>query len=361
MAARFLLRPATAAAVLFAFLLIGSGAAPSSIRANSLAAAQRSDSNDALETARPDFTKMRLDQAATDRAWRSASEGYMRMEKITYRGRAGDLEIPAFVFRPLRNSPPKGAPGLIWVHENIRGHLYEHYIPFVREAIARGYVVLAPEYRGSIGYGQRLYDAIDYGGTEVDDVAAGAAVLAVRYPEVDNTRIGIIGWSHGGLITLLAIFRNPATFRAAAAIVPVTNLIQRIAWKGDSQRRAMDPQNRFGGPPSERHNVYVNRSPLFQVEKLRTPLLVHIAENDQDVPIEEALPLVDALRARKPTLADTKVYKNPPGGHLFDRLVRPATWAPQNSEDQRDSWSRVWSFFDRQLMIAKPEQSSWAH
>jgi dipeptidyl aminopeptidase/acylaminoacyl peptidase len=155
------------------------------------------------------------------------------------------------------------------------------------------------------------------------------------------------------LITLLSIFRNPTMFRAAAAIVPVTNLFQRIAWKGQGQLKAMDPQNRFGGPPWERHQVYEDRSPLFQVDKLRIPLLVHIAENDEDVNIEESMPLVDALRARKPGLAETKVYVNPPGGHLFDRLVRESQ--PQNSEDLKDSWNRVWSFFGRHL--ATPAES----
>jgi predicted alpha/beta superfamily hydrolase len=60
--------------------------------------------------------------------------------------------------------------------------------------------------------------------------------------------VGIIGWSHGGLITLLGVFRNPTLFKAAVAMVPVTNLFQRLAWKGiDRQRQLMDPHNRFGG------------------------------------------------------------------------------------------------------------------
>ena len=103
----------------------------------------------------------------------------------------------------------------MWVHENIRGHLYEHYIPYIREATAKGYVVIAPEYRGSIGYGQAFYDAIDYGGREVDDVVTAADVLKAKYPQVDPSRIGIMGWSHGGMITLLSIFRNPTLFKAA--------------------------------------------------------------------------------------------------------------------------------------------------
>src|SRR6266566_1462935 len=169
----------------------------------------------------PDFERMLQDQAQTDKAWRAASEGYMRMEKLTYRSRAGDLDIPAFVFQPLRSRGPKTHPALVWVHENIRGHLYEHYIPYIRDATSRGYVVIAPEYRGSIGYGKPFYDAIDYGGTEVDDVVTAVDVLKTKYPQVDPDRIGIIGWSHGGMITLLAIFRHPTTFKAAAALVPV--------------------------------------------------------------------------------------------------------------------------------------------
>jgi dipeptidyl aminopeptidase/acylaminoacyl peptidase len=298
---------------------------------------------------RPDFDRMARQQAETDRAWRTASDGRMRLEKITYRSRAGNLEIPAFVFQPLRSRGPRSHPALVWVHEDIRGHLYEHYIPYIREATAKGYIVIAPEYRGGIGYGPALYNAIDYGGAEVDDVVTAVDVLRTRYRDVDPTRVGIIGWSHGGLIALLSVFRNPATFKAAVAMVPVTNLFQRLAWKGiDHQRQMIDPQNRLGGPPSEKREVYKERSPLFGIDRLQIPLFVAVATNDQDVNIEESMPLIDALRARKPQLAETKVYENPPGGHRFDRRV-DSLWQPENTPEQRDSWRRVWAFLDRHL------------
>src|SRR5947207_8899054 len=240
----------------------------------------------------------------------------MQIEKSTYRSRVGDLDIPAFVFLPQKPRGSRGHPALVWVHENIRGHLYEHYIPYIREATSRGYVVIAPEYRGSIGYGKAFYDAIDYGGAEVDDVVTAVDVLRSRYPHVDPSRIGVIGWSHGGMITLLGILRNPSLFKAAVAMVPVTNLFQRLAWKGvERQHQAIDPQNRYGGLPYERHDVYKDRSPLYNVDRLQIPLLVHVATNDDDVNIEEDMQLVDALRARKPQLSETKVYENPPGGH----------------------------------------------
>jgi dipeptidyl aminopeptidase/acylaminoacyl peptidase len=298
---------------------------------------------------RADFDRMAYRQAETDNAWRAASAGRMRVEKITYRSRAGNLDIPAFVFQPLKSRGSKSHPALVWVHEDIRGHLYEHYIPYIRDATAKGYVVIAPEYRGGIGYGQALYDAIDYGGAEVDDVVTAVDVLRSRYADVDPSRVGIIGWSHGGLIALLSVFRNPTTFKAAAAMVPVTNLFQRLAWKGiDRQRQMIDPHNRFGGPPSEKRDVYKERSPLFGVDRLQIPLLVAVATNDQDVNIEESMPLIDALRARKPHLAETKVYENPPGGHRFDRQV-DSLWQPENTPEQRDSWRRVWAFLDRNL------------
>lgn len=306
------------------------------------------------DAAVPDFDRMARDQAQTDRAWREASEGVMRMEKISYRSIQGDLEIPAFVFQPLTTRGTHQHAALVWVHENIRGHLYEHYIPYVREAVARGYVVIAPEYRGSIGYGRAFYDAIDYGGAEVEDVVTAVSVLKAQYPAVDPDRVGIIGWSHGGLITLLSVFRNPSTFRAAAAMVPVTNLFHRLARKGvEEQRRLIDPHNRFRGGPDQRPESYRYRSPLFHVDKLQIPLLVHVADNDDDVNIDEAMQLVDALRARKAELADVKVYHNPPGGHLFDRRMVAGTLQPENTMDQLDAWTRTWRFLDQHLQAVR--------
>lgn len=173
------------------------------------------------------------------------------------------------------------------------------------------------------------------------------------------------------MITLLAATREPRRFKAAAALVPVTNLFQRLAWKSvTGYGAAIDPAHRMGGLPNEKRDVYKERSPVYQVDKLEIPLLVHITRNDADVNIEEAMQLVDALRARKPGLAETKIYENPLGGHLFDRMCPQrlpvdrspgappppkydpldlATYAPTNTPEQRDSWNRVWTFLDWNL------------
>ena len=280
----------------------------------------------------------------------------MKIEKITYKSSEGGMFIPAFVFTPLKPRGDKGHPALVWVHPDIRGHVYEYYYPYVREAVSRGYVVIAPEYRGSYGYGKEHYDAIDYGGKEVEDVISGVEYLKTM-PIVDPARIGIIGWSHGGMITLLSIERAPKIFKAAAALVPVTNLFQRLAWNGvEARKQSIDPWNRTGGLPNEQKAEYKRRSPIYQIDAVEIPLLVHITKNDTDVVIEEAMQLVDALRARKPLITETKIYDSPMGGHLFDRQYTrkgaaadlgfyTPTWTPE----QRDSWNRVWTFLDWNL------------
>jgi hypothetical protein len=105
---------------------------------------QRGNQAGRTQSRPPDFEGMARQQAETDQTWRAASAGFMELEKITYRSSLGDLDVPAFVFQPLKVRGPKRHPAIVWVHENIRGHLYEHYIPYIREATARGYVVIAP-------------------------------------------------------------------------------------------------------------------------------------------------------------------------------------------------------------------------
>jgi dienelactone hydrolase len=90
------------------------------------------------------------------------------------------------------------------------------------------------------------------------------------------------------------------------------------------------------------------------VDKLQVPLLVHVATNDTDVNFVEDQQIVDALRSRKPDLAETKVYVDPvpgpaSGGHTFNRRVNPETLERDESPDQRDSWNRVWTFFEWHL------------
>jgi len=170
-------------------------------------------------------------------------------------------------------------------------------------------------------------------------------------PHVDPDRVGMMGWSHGGYITLLSIMRDRHPFKAGAAIVPVTNLVFRLSYKGPGYQWDFSTQGEVQGLPFEKRDLYIQRSPLYQVDKLKVPVLVHVSTNDRDVDFVEDQQMVDALRSRKADLAETKVYVNPPewgpsGGHSFSRRVDPKTLERVDSAEQIDSWNRTWTFFD---------------
>jgi len=303
---------------------------------------------------RSDYARAIREKAVTDSIYEARSRGVLDYRKITYRSRVGDMDIPAYVYQPLEKRGARGHAALVWVHGGVHGNWSEGYWPFVREAVERGYVVIVPEYRGSTGYGAAHHNAIDYGGYEVDDVMTAYDWLVENLPHVDPERVGIMGWSHGGYITLLSVFREEHPFRAAAAIVPVTNLIFRLSYKGPRYQRFFATQARIQGLPFEKREIYVERSPYYHVHKLQVPLLVHVATNDTDVDFEESSPLIYALRALKPDLAETKIYVDPTpgpssGGHTFSRRVNPETLERDDSPEQIDSWNRTWAFLEEYL------------
>ena len=288
-----------------------------------------------------------------DARWVEITRGIVDYRKVSYRSSVGDLDIPAHLFQPLTKRGAKGNAAMVWVHGGVHGAWGATMWPFVKEAVARGYVIIAPDYRGSIGYGEAFHQAIDYGGYEVDDTMSAVAFLKTL-PHVDQDRLGIMGWSHGGYITLLSVFRDQTPFKAAAAIVPVTNLVFRLSYKGPCYQWDFATQKRIGGLPFEKRDVYIERSPLYHVDKLKTPLIVHVATNDTDVDFVEDQQIVDALRSRKPDLAETKVYVDPAPwcpsvGHSFSRRVDPKTLERVDSPAQIDSWNRTWTFFEWNL------------
>lgn len=292
-------------------------------------------------------------KAAADRRYADASRGVMDFRKVTYRSRAGDLEIPAYLFQPIEKRGPGGHAAMVWVHGGVHANWGISMFPFVKDAVERGYVVICPEYRGSTGYGEQYHNAIDYGGYEVDDVMSAVEYLKTL-PHVDLGRLGIMGWSHGGYITLLSVLRDETPFKAAAAMVPVTNLVFRLSYKGPGYQRSFSTQARIQGLPHEKRDLYIERSPLYHVDRLKIPLLVHVATNDTDVDFVEDQQIVDALRSRKPDLAETRIYVNPtPGpasvGHTFNRRTNMHTLERDDSPEQRDSWNRTWTFFDWNL------------
>ena len=194
-------------------------------------------------------TDYQADIAAREKAaarYPGLCKGIIDFKTVKYRSSVGDLDIPAYLFQPLEKRGPKGHAALVWVHGGVHGNWGITMFPFVKEAVARGYVVVTPDYRGSTGYGEAWHQAIDYGGKEVEDVISAVDFLKTL-PHVDPARIGIMGWSHGGYITLLSVFRETHPFAAGAAIVPVTNLVFRLSYKGPDYQRDFSTQKEIQG------------------------------------------------------------------------------------------------------------------
>jgi len=265
----------------------------------------------------------------------------MIVRKVAYPG-AGGLTIPAYLFAPRDTTVQRAA--ILFVHGGIHGDFGVVHLAQVRDLVRRGWVVLAPEYRGSTGYGARFYDAIDYGGLEVDDVLAGRDWLARLVPNVDAARLAVVGYSHGGYIALLAAMRRPALFRAVVAHVPVADLPIRMRTHDADYRALFAAQPAFGGTVDERPAPYVDRSPTAHARALRTPTLVHVADNDEDVHVAENRALRDSMRAAGKIGEGVYVYRefhDPPGGHSFGVLL--------DTPAGRESWRETLRFLSRHL------------
>lgn len=300
-----------------------------------------------------DFAVQLREKAVSDSLMTAHAAGVLRFTKITYASSADGLMVPAYLFAPLTPKGDKAHAAMVWVHGGVHGDWDEVMWPFVKEAVARGYVIVAPDYRGSTGHGAAHFNAVDYGGKEVDDVRTAIDYLkSLSY--VDPNRIGMMGWSHGGYITSLISFRSNVPLKAAVAMVPVTNLVFRLSYKGPEYQRLFATQSGLGGLPFEKREEYIKRSPLYRVDSLAIPFLVHVATNDTDVDYVEDRQMIDALRARKPGLAETKVYVDPPvgpsgGGHTFNVRIKHETLERDDTPEQIDSWNLVWAFFEKHL------------
>lgn len=289
---------------------------------------------------------------ATDSAYAARAKGVLEFRQVTYKSRVDGLEIPAYLFAPLTKKAT-GHPALVWVHGGVHSNWGLSMWPFVKEAVERGYVIITPNYRGSTGFGDEFHRKIDYGGKEVDDALSSVDFLkTLNY--VDSDRLGMMGWSHGGFITALNLFRDNQPFRAGVAMVPVTNLIFRLSDHSPGYARDFAAEEGIQGLPFEKIEEYIRRSPVFHVENLKVPILVHVATNDCDVYFRENQQFVYTLRALKPDLAETKIYVNPPQGgggcgHTFNRRVNASSTARDDTPEQIDSWARTWTFFDWNL------------
>ncbi len=259
-------------------------------------------------------------------------------------GAGNPVVLNTYTFLPRKQPSDARLPLLVLVHGGIHGNLDSSYIHIIRELVLQGYAVLAPEYRGSSGYGKEFWQLIDYGGLEVEDVLAAKQWMLENHDNIDPERVGIMGWSHGGLITLMNLFAHPKDYVVGYAGVPVCDLVARMGYKGQDYRDQFSASYHLGKTAEEDVNEYRRRSPAWNAEKLQTPLLIHTTTNDEDVNVLEVEHLIKGLKAAGKTF-EHRIYKDAPGGHEFNRI---------DTKLARESRTDVYRFLGKYLKPASP-------
>jgi dipeptidyl aminopeptidase/acylaminoacyl peptidase len=234
-------------------------------------------------------------------------------------GAGNPIIIRAYTFIPKKLDRSRKQPLIVFAHQGIHANFDTADMHVIRELVQQGYSIVAPDYRGSTGYGRRFYELIDYGGREVDDIVAGTDFMLDTYSFLDPARVGMIGWSHGGLITLMNILKNPHKYAVAYAGVPVTDLVSRLGYEPDSYRGLYSAPYHIGKTVNEDLEEYRKRSPVNYAKDLETPLLIHGNTNDEDVNVLEVEHMIEALKAAGKKF-EFKIYENAPGGHYFNRI-----------------------------------------
>jgi len=265
-------------------------------------------------------------------------------ESDTAIGAGNPVKFYAYLFTPRGDFGGGKLPLLVFPHGGVHGDFDTYYVHVVRELMAQGYVVVAPEYRGSTGYGGEIYEAIDYGGREVEDALAARDWAVENHPRVDRNRVGMLGWSHGGLITLMSLFHHPEAYVVGFAGVPVSDLVQRMGYLDQDYRDLYEADYFLGQSTYENLAEYKRRSPVWNVDGLEDPLRVHGNVSDEDVNVIEVEHLIQALKAAGKDF-ESQIY-DLPGGHSFDRLDTPEAWKVRRE---------IYDFLARYLKPPRPD------
>lgn len=222
-----------------------------------------------------------------------------RAEVLRWRSDDG-TEIEGILTYPLEYEEGRRYPLVVSVHGGPMGAFQRGYLGspegycHVAALAERGFLTLRPNPRGSGGYGRafRFANEGDWGGGDFRDIMAGVDELVAR-GLADPERLGIMGWSYGGYMTSWAITQTDR-FKAACIGAAITNL---VSFNGTADIPSFVPDY-LGGEYWERLAPYLERSPLFQAERVRTPALIQHGAEDIRVPLGQGRELYNALRRR---------------------------------------------------------------
>jgi dipeptidyl aminopeptidase/acylaminoacyl peptidase len=235
-------------------------------------------------------------------------------------------QIPAFYFEPKGVTRP---PAIISVHGGPESQTRAQFSSLIQYFLNRGYAVLAPNVRGSTGYG-RTYTHLDDVLLRMDSVKD--LEYANRWLSERAGKIAVMGGSYGGYMTLAAVAFQPERWAAGVDIVGISNFISFLNNTG-SYRRALRIAE-YGDPVKD--EAFLKEvSPFFHVDKIKAPMLIIQGANDPRVPQSESDQIVASLEGRSLPV-DYLLYKDE--GHGLAKLA-----------NRVDAYTKVVAFLDRHL------------
>lgn len=246
--------------------------------------------------------------------------------------------ITALLWMPFNLKRDASNPAIVLPHGGPTGQMVDYWNTDVAALTSRGYICIAPNPRGSTGYGLDFQKANfqDLGGGDLKDEIAGVDFLkATGY--VDARKIGIYGGSYGGFMTLMAIGKTPDVWAAA---VDEYGIISWLTMLKNSDPSLNEYLKALLGDPEKSQKVYEDDSPITYIRNEKAPLLVLQGDNDPRVPKEEAQQVVDLLK-KEGRVVDVHYYPNE--GHGFVKR-----------ENQIDSIRRTITWFDQYLAEKSP-------
>lgn len=247
------------------------------------------------------------------------------------------LVVPVHVTRPRGVTGP--APTVVLVHGGpyVRGREWLWY-PESQFLASRGYLVIEPEFRGSTGFGSRLFRAgWKQWGLAMQDDIADAAHWAVKQGWADEKRMCIAGASYGGYATLMGLIRHPELFRCGVAWVGVSDidLLYSNDWSDFTEVWKTHGMPALIGDRVKDAAQLAATSPLKRASELRQPLLMAYGSDDRRVPLEHGTKMRDALRPHNRDV-DFVVYPGEAHGFMLE-------------SSNLDFWTRVDALLARQL------------
>jgi dipeptidyl aminopeptidase/acylaminoacyl peptidase len=256
------------------------------------------------------------------------SEDFVEPYLIHYPSRDGKWTISAFLYVPDNMARNGQNAAIVYLHGGPSSQIMNSFNRFIQFAANQGYMVLAPNYRGSTGYGKEFEQSNlhDMGGGDLEDILAGVDWIK-QTGHLDPKKIAVMGASYGGYLSMMAVTKAPEVWAAGVPIVPFVDWFTNI----ENEDPALQQYDRATmGDPVKNKELLQDRSPINFIDQVKAPLLLLAGGHDPRCPKSQTQQVVDAIKKRGGTV-DYKIYENE--GHGFARV-----------ENQIDAYQRVANF-----------------